>query len=49
MVGAALIVSSLPLGNLGSLLAYAGLLALGIVVQAQLMRGAKPGRPAAPG
>ena len=41
MVGAALIVSSLPLGNLGSLLAYAGLLALGIVVQAQLMRGAK--------
>jgi hypothetical protein len=39
MVGAALIVSSLRLGDLGSLLAYVGLLAVGLIVQAQLMRG----------
>ena len=38
MVGAALIVSYLNLGQLGNLLAYAGLLAIGIVVQTQLMR-----------
>ena len=38
MVGAALIVSYLNLGQLGNLLAYAGLMAVGIVVQAQLMR-----------
>lgn len=39
MVGAALIVSSIGLGNLGSLLAYVGLVAIGIIVQAQLTRG----------
>jgi hypothetical protein len=38
MVGAALVVSSLGLGDLGSLLAYAGLAAIGIVVQAKLTR-----------
>ena len=38
MVGAALIVSYLNLGQVGNLLAYAGLLAVGIVAQAQLMR-----------
>jgi hypothetical protein len=41
MVGASLIVSSLGLGDLGSLLAYTGLMAIGIIVQAQLMRGLK--------
>jgi hypothetical protein len=39
LVGAALVVSPLGLGDLGSLLAYAGLAALGIVVQAKLTRG----------
>lgn len=39
MVGAALVVSSLGLGDLGSLLVYAGLVAIGIVVQAKLLRG----------
>jgi uncharacterized protein YebE (UPF0316 family) len=38
MVGAALVVSYLNLGQVGNLLAYAGLLAVGIVVQAQLRR-----------
>ena len=49
MVGAALIVASLRLGDLAGTLVYAGLVAIGIAVQAQLMSGAKPGRPAAPG
>lgn len=43
MFGAALVVSSLGLGDMGSVLAYAGLMATGIVVQARLMRG--PMRP----
>jgi len=43
MLGAALVVSSLGLGELGSVLAYAGLLAIGILVQVRLMRG--PIRP----
>jgi hypothetical protein len=47
MVGAALVVSSLGLGDLGSLLAYTGLMAIGIVVQAQLMR--RPNRTDAGG
>jgi hypothetical protein len=38
LVGAVLVISSLGLGNLGSLLAYAGLAAIGIVVQAKLAR-----------
>lgn len=47
MLGAALVVSSLGLGDLGSVLAYAGLIATGIIVQARLMRG--PMRPEARG
>jgi hypothetical protein len=46
MVGAALVVSALGLGNLGSLLAYAGLLAAGIVFQARLT--GVPARKSAP-
>jgi Domain of unknown function (DUF4203) len=41
LVGAALVVSSLALGDLVGLLAYAGLVAIGIVVQRQLLRGHK--------
>jgi hypothetical protein len=47
MLGAALVVSSLGLGDLGSVLAYAGLIAIGIIVQVRLMRG--PMRPEARG
>jgi hypothetical protein len=39
LVGAALVVSALGLQPLASALAYAGLVAVGILVQAQLMRG----------
>jgi hypothetical protein len=46
MVGAALVVSALGLGNLGSLLAYVGLVAIGIAVQARLT--GVPARKAAP-
>jgi hypothetical protein len=46
LVGAALIVPALGLQPLASALVYAGLVAVGIVVQAQLMRGKN--RPAGP-
>ena len=45
MFGAALVVASLSLGELESVLAYAGLVAAGILVQVRLMRG--PVRPEA--
>jgi hypothetical protein len=41
MVGAALVVGTLGLQELASALAYLGLLAVGVAVQARLMRGAK--------
>jgi hypothetical protein len=39
LVGAALVVPALGLEPLASALVYAGLVAVGIVVQAQLLRG----------
>jgi len=46
MFGAALVVSSLGLGDTGSVLAFAALVAIGIIAQRRLMRG--PMRPDAP-
>lgn len=43
MFGAALVVSSLGLGDIGSVLAFAALVATGIIVQVRLLRG--PMRP----
>jgi hypothetical protein len=48
LVGAALIVSALGLGDLVSVVIYAGLLAAGVVVQALLMRPPEPPRPQKP-
>ena len=48
LVGAALVVGPLGLGDLTSLLVYAGLVTVGIIVQARLMRGPKTARPAGP-
>ena len=45
MLGAALVVSSLGLGDIASALAYAGLMAAGIIVQARLLHGS-PGAAA---
>ncbi len=39
MFGAVLVVSSLGLGDIASVFAYAALVAIGIIVQARLMRG----------
>jgi hypothetical protein len=45
MFGAALVVSSLGLGDIASALTYGGLIAAGIIVQARLLRGS-PGAEA---
>lgn len=45
LVGAALIVSALGLGDLVSAVIYAGLIAAGVAVQALLMRVPEPPRP----
>lgn len=48
LVGAALIVSALGLGDFASVVIYAGLVAAGVVVQALLMRVPEPSRPRQP-
>ncbi len=45
LVGGALIVSALGLGDLVSAVIYAGLIAAGVAVQALLMRVPEPPRP----
>ena len=48
LVGAALIVSALGLGDLASVVIYAGLVAAGVFIQALLMRAPEPSRPQQP-